>query len=288
VGSVDDIRQVTDFETVGAVSSGPEGVEHFHGDILSPDVCIEAVQGCDRVVHLAAHTGVGPSVEDPRMDMEQNILGTFNMLEAARTQAVDKFVFASSGAVVGNVEEPPIHEELVCHPTSPYGASKLTGEAYCNVFWHSYGVNTACLRFGNVYGPGSHGKQSVIAKFIKRACQGLTCEVYGDGGQTRDFIYVDDLCDAIVASCGLEQGGEVFQIASGSELSLTELTAALGATFESVTGKQMHFENTAERKGDVRRNFSNTGKAERVLGWTPQTQLTEGLEKTVRYLSATV
>jgi nucleoside-diphosphate-sugar epimerase len=121
------------------------------------------------------------------------------MLEACRKNSVDKFVFASSGAPLGEVE-PPIHEEKVPRPVSPYGASKLAGEAYCNAYYKTFGIKTVVLRFGNVYGPRSSHKTSVVAKFFKRALEGLPLEIYGDGTQTRDFIYVEDLCNAIYLS----------------------------------------------------------------------------------------
>ena len=128
--------------------------------------------------------------------MEANVFGTFNMLEASRQQKVKRFVFASSGAPIGEVE-PPIHEEKAPRPVSPYGASKLAGEGYCSVYYRTFALKTVSLRFGNVYGPRSKHKNSVVAKFFKQAIVGETLEIYGDGNQTRDFIYIDDLIQAI-------------------------------------------------------------------------------------------
>ena len=139
---------------------------------------------------------MGPSVENPRLDMECNVIGTLNMLEGARMHKVKRFIFASSGAPIGECE-PPIHEEMAPHPVSPYGASKLAGEGYCSAYFRTFDVETIALRFGNVYGPGSGHKNSVVAKFIRQAMQGETLEIYGDGKQTRDFIYIDDLIQAI-------------------------------------------------------------------------------------------
>lgn len=172
-------------------------VELIVGDILDFDLVMKMTQNVDVIVHLAANTGVGPSVEDPKKDMESNVIGTFNMLEAARHNGLKRFVFASSGAPVGECD-PPIHEELAPHPVSPYGASKLAGEGYCSSYYRTFGIETIALRFGNVYGPGSTHKNSVVAKFIKQAMQGETLEIYGDGNQTRDFIYIDDLITAIL------------------------------------------------------------------------------------------
>ena len=201
VGTKEDLSEVCNYSVLSPQSSdvNPQSstpVELFIGDIKDPTTCQKASEGTDIIVHLAANTGVGPSVKDPRSDMETNVFGTFNMLEAARQNKVGRFVFASSGAPVGECE-PPIHEELAPHPVSPYGASKLAGEGYCSAYYRTFGLETVALRFGNVYGPLSGHKNSVIAKFIKKAMNGETLEIYGDGTQTRDFIYIDDLIDAI-------------------------------------------------------------------------------------------
>jgi UDP-glucose 4-epimerase len=208
VGSREDLKQVCDFEEIDqshiktnnslqpTPPSSLKKVQLVAGDILDAELALKACQGFDVIVHLAANTGVAPSVENPRMDCETNVIGTLNYLEAARQCNVARFVFASSGAPAGEVE-PPIHEELPPHPVSPYGASKLAGEGYCSAYYRTFGVETVCLRFGNVYGPLSGKKDSVVAKFIKRAMAGEALEIYGNGTQTRDFIYIDDLTDAI-------------------------------------------------------------------------------------------
>ena len=185
-------------------------VQLIVADIGDSQIAQQLAADVDVIVHLAANTGVGPSVEDPRSDCVTNVIGTFNYLEAARLNGVERFVFASSGAPVGEVE-PPIHEELAPHPVSPYGASKLAGEGYCSAYYRSFQVNTVALRFGNVYGPGSMHKSSVVAKFIRLAMAGETLEIYGDGSQTRDFIYIDDLVEALMlAATRAGVGGEVF------------------------------------------------------------------------------
>ena len=152
VGTTDDLAEVCSFDEVSenTIPDKP-GVFLLTGDIRNAELCLAATIGIGCIVHLAANTGVGPSVEDPRADMESNIIGTFNMLEGARLNGVKRFVFASSGAPAGTVE-PPIHEELAPHPVSPYGASKLAGEGYCSSYFQTFGINTVSLRFGNVYG----------------------------------------------------------------------------------------------------------------------------------------
>jgi UDP-glucose 4-epimerase len=261
----------------------PGTVELVVGDILDAELAGRVCTGADVIVHLAANTGVAPSVENPRMDCETNVFGTLNYLEAARHCNVKRFVFASSGAPAGEVE-PPIHEELPPHPVSPYGASKLAGEGYCSAYFRTFGVETVCLRFGNVYGPLSGKKDSVVAKFIKRALDGLPLEIYGDGQQTRDFIYIDDLIRSIRLAAGLEQaGGETFQIATNRETTIRELVEKLVPVLGRFGISNMKVEYGERRQGDVMRNFSDTTKAREVLGWKCQENLDTGLEKTVKW-----
>ena len=260
-------------------------VELLVGDILNEEIVSIATQDVDVVVHLAANTGVGPSVQDPRSDCFSNVLGTFNMLEASRHAKVKRFVFASSGAPIGEVT-PPIHEELAPHPVSPYGASKLAGEGYCSAYFRTYGLETVALRFGNVYGPGSSHKGSVVAKFIRQALAGETLEIYGNGGQTRDFIYVDDLIRAIHQSATVPAiGGEVFQIATGQETTLQELTEQLLQELQSAGISDVTVRKSVPRLGDVLRNYSDTTKAKDRLGWKATTSLSEGLKQTINYFN---
>lgn len=253
------------------------------GDILDVELALGAAKGADVIVHFAANTGVQPSVQDPRADMEMNVIGTFNFLEAAQANTVKRFVFASSGAPAGEVE-PPIHEELAPHPVSPYGASKLAGEGYCSAFAKSFGVETVALRFGNVYGPRSSHKGSVVAKFIRRALAGEVLEVYGDGMQTRDFIYVDDLIEAVIKATTVANiGGETFQIATNRETNIRELLEHMSKVFAQAGRPMADVVYTDPLVGDVMRNFSDTSKASRMLGWRPEVALPEGLEITLRW-----
>jgi len=266
-----------------SLQDAPHGVELVVGDILDEKLTMEVSEGIDVIVHLAANTGVGPSVEDPRSDCYSNVIGTFNYLEACRIKQVPRFVFASSGAPAGEVE-PPIHEELPAHPVSPYGASKLAGEGYCSAYARSYGVDTVCLRFGNVYGPGSVHKSSVVAKFIRQALDGETLEIYGDGTQTRDFIYIDDLIDAVLKAASVPGiGGEVFQIATNRETTVGEMTEQLVEILQDRSVKDIKVINGETRVGDVKRNFSDTTKAKQRLGWQTTENLKTGLHKTVDY-----
>lgn len=271
-----DAREISDMFASGSV-------ELIEGDIRDSALCLRVAEGAEAIVHLAACTGVGPSVEDPRFDCETNVTGTLNMLEAARHSGAGRFVFASSGAPIGECV-PPIHEEMPAHPVSPYGASKLAGEGYCSAYFRSFDVETVALRFGNVYGPGSGHKASVVAKFIQNAMNGQKLEIYGDGNQTRDFIYIGDLIRAVRnAATKDDVGGETFQIATNAETTVGELVDILVPLMKHAGIPDVTVIHGDARTGDVMRNFSDTSKAARQLGWKPETDLPTGLGRTVRW-----
>lgn len=290
VGTSEDLARVCKFMEVDPSN---QDFSHFTphsslvqlvvSDILDADFAIKASQGMDVIVHLAANSGVGPSIKSPKKDMEVNVIGTLNYLEAARINNVGKFIFASSGATIGECE-PPIYEEMVPHPVSPYGASKLAGEAYCSAYYHTFGLNTVALRFSNVYGPGSHHKNSVVAKFIRQAIEYEILEIYGDGKQTRDFIYIDDLSKAIYLSATRDGiGGEIFQIATNTETTVKKLTEKLLYILREVGLRDVKIDHTAPRLGDVQRNFSDTCKARETLDWRPEIGLSKGLRNTIEW-----
>ena len=285
VGTKEDLAEVCDFTQVdpsSLLSHVSHKVELVVGDIRNYDICLRCCEGIDVIVHLAASTGVALSVENPRADMEANVIGTLNMLEAARVNRVDKFIFASSGAPVGEVE-PPITEDKPPRPVSPYGASKLAGEGYCSAYFRTFGLKTVSLRFGNVYGPRSKHKSSVVARFFKQALNGRTLEVYGDGKQTRDFIFIDDLMQAIMLSAEKETGGEIFQIATYKETTVNEIAESVRSIVEEETGKKVKIVHGDWRPGDVRRNYSDISKAKRMLGYEPAYDLGSGLKITFQY-----
>ena len=288
VGTRDDLSRVCDWretlqEQLNLPGDAADRVELVVGDILDDKLALVACKRFDVIVHLAANTGVAPSVEDPRMDCENNVIGTLNYLEAARQNNVKRFVFASSGAPAGEVE-PPIHEELAPHPVSPYGASKLAGEGYCSAYYRTFGVETVCLRFGNVYGPLSGKKDSVVAKFIKQALAGEPVEIYGDGTQTRDFIYVDDLVKAIHLSAAIPDiGGEIFQVATSHEHTVNEVAELIKSELKKQCNIDMTITYGQPRLGDVKRNYSDTSKAKRILGWKSEVDLAQGLEEIVKW-----
>jgi UDP-glucose 4-epimerase len=284
VGTREDLASVCEFEEGhgGPITSG---VELVVGDIRDEGLALRAAEGADAIVHLAANTGVGPSVEDPRGDCMSNVVGTLNFLEAARHGGVPRFVFASSGGTVIGETEPPIHEEMAPHPVAPYGASKLAGEGYCSAYYQTFGVRTVALRFGNVYGPGSvHKVRNAVPRFITRSMKREPLEIYGDGSQTRDYVYVDDLIRALrLAATAEGVGGEIFQIATSAETSVNELIERLMPVLAEAGIENVEVRRTAPRAGDVQRNFADTSKARRLLGWKPEVDLDEGLQRTVEW-----
>lgn len=249
------------------------------GDILDVDLVNQIMMGHDGVVHLAAQTGVPGSLIDPRRDCEVNVIGTLNLLEAARAEQARqekqiRFVFASSNAPLGK-QPPPATEDKAPLPISPYGASKLAGEGYCLAYHGSWGLGTVVLRFANLYGPYSTHKQSVVAKFFKDVSATGSITIDGDGQQTRDFIYVGDLCRAVTLALESDIGGEVFQIATGIETSIVELAEQI----REVTACDADISYGPPRQGDIHKNFSAVDKAGSLLGWRPQTKLAHGLRQ---------
>ena len=290
VGSREDLSQAALFMEVDAekfpdFDAQQAPVILVVDDIRNEKVLSAAAKGADVLVHLAANTGVQPSIADPRRDCEINVIGTLNALEAARGGAAGRFVFASSGApVAGNV--PPIHEAVPPRPVAPYGASKLAGEGYCAAYFNTFGLETVSLRFGNVYGPYSSHKSSVVAKFIKTAMAGEKIEIYGDGDQTRDFIYVDDLIDALwLAATVRGIGGETFQVASGAETTINELAETMVALLRAANMRHVEVVHGNPLRGDAKRNFADTSKICRMLGWSPKVTLKEGLENTIAWFT---
>jgi UDP-glucose 4-epimerase len=245
----------------------------IEADVLDADALAAAARDVYGIVHLAAQTGVVDSVNDPRGDIDVNVGGTLNALLAARDGGASAFVFASSGAPLGSVE-PPGHEGLAPRPLSPYGASKLAGEGLCSAFAGSYGLAATALRFTNVYGPFSYHKGSVVAAFMKRIMDGDPLIVYGDGTQTRDFLFVDDLCRAVIAVLERRPMGELYQLGTGIETSVAELVDRLVAIFPD---RAVEVRNEPARAGEIARSFSDISRARDALDYRPSVGLEDGL-----------
>lgn len=236
-----------------------------------------ALRGVEAVVHLAAKPGVADSVAHPELDFRTNVLGTFTVLDAARRAGTSRFVFASSGAVLAGAK-PPLREDMAPAPLSPYGASKLYGEgiaAAAGVF----GVTGVSLRFANVYGPRSTHKSSVIATFLRRALAGRPVAVYGTGRQTRDFIYVEDICAAIERAVAATRPG-VYHLGTGVETTVNRLVGKV----QKACGTKLVVERREARPGDAARSFVDLAAARRALRWRPRVDLQEGLARTVAWM----
>ncbi len=269
-GSLDNLAPVRD------------AVEVVIGDLRDDEAVNRAVEGVEVVFHQAADPSVPRSISHPRDCYDINVLGTLNLLAAARDAGCRRVVFASSCAVYGNDPRQPKSEELPPAPESPYASSKLAGEELCQVFTRVYGLEAVALRYFNVYGPRQSPDgpyASVIPRFIADLKAGARPRVFGDGEQTRDFIFVGDVVEAnLRAATADEAVGEVVNVGSGRSTSLntllTVLAPLIGNTVEPIY--------EAERPGDVRHSLAETSKARRLLGFEAQTSLAEGLAQTVR------
>ncbi len=285
VGSVDDLPsnnweifdEVTDLKKISWKKK-----QIFTLDLKNKKNLNYIMSEADYVVHLAASTGVKLSVENFNQDFTNNVLSTLNLLEAAKKQSIKKFIFASSGAPLG-FQKPPIHEDKPLSPKSPYGASKMAGEGYCSAFSGSYDLNTTILRFSNVYGPGSYKKESVVAKFIKDCICNQKILINGDGQQTRDFLYISDLIQAILLSTNVKKCGEIFQIASGKETSIKELSKIILDNLKNKLDFKINIKNLDPLKFEVKRNYSDISKAKKMMNFEPKVPLEEGLKKTIEY-----
>jgi UDP-glucose 4-epimerase len=252
--------------------------EFVHGDIRDSVAVKRAMDGVDAVVHLAADTRVIPSIANPSFNMDVNVQGSFNILEAMRETGVSRLVNASTGGAIMGEVEPPVHEEMTPHPASPYGASKLAVEGYCSAFSASYGMSCVSLRFSNVYGPRSFHKGSVIAHFMKQLLNDRPLEVFGDGTQTRDFVHVRDLSDGIVAALQNRASG-VLQLGTGRPTPVNEIITLL----EEVTGLRPNVVYREFRAGEVRHTWCKIDRARGAIGYDPGISLREGLGDTWRW-----
>jgi UDP-glucose 4-epimerase len=250
--------------------------EFIHGDIRDAEAVDAALDGVDAVVHLAADTRVIDSIANPRFNFETNVVGTINLLEAMRRRRIGRLVNASTGgAIIGEVE-PPVHEEMLPRPIAPYGAAKLAVEGYCSAYAGSYGLRTLSLRFSNVYGPRSFHKGSVVAAFMKRLLSGEGLTVYGDGGQTRDFVFVGDLCNGIAAALDGEATG-VVQLGSGRPVTINELIEEIRRV---VAPRRVDVDYKPARAGEIYATYCDISKARRELGFQAETSLPTGLAET--------
>ena len=271
-----DVLVVDDLSVGEPMNVERAGAELRRGDVRDLDLVTTAARGCDVVFHLAAGAGVIESVSDPLTNFDQNVRGTLTVLEAARRAEVPRVVFSSSNAPLG-ANAYPAREDKPVAPLSPYGASKAAGEAYCSAYFGAYGMDAVVVRFSNAYGPHSAHKGNVIPLFIRRMRAGEELVVYGDGDQTRDFVFCEDLAAGLIAAaCTPAVGGQIFQLASGVETSLNRLLELLSAA----SGMSPRVRLEPPRPGEILRNYSLIDKARSVLGYSPAVPLEDGLKRT--------
>jgi UDP-glucose 4-epimerase len=256
---------------------GDRDIELIVGDIRNPEDVAAAVKGIDVVIHLAAFGSVVESVTDPVENFDINARGTFEMLRGAAEAGVERFVFASTGGAIMGNQEPPVDETSLPWPISPYGASKLCGEAYMHAFAGSFGIKPVALRFANVYGPYSSHKKGVITRFIRAALAGGSFEIFGDGQASRDFLHVDDLVRGILAAADSDLDDVVIHLASDQETTIKELAELI----LELVGSQVEIVYHDKRAGEVERNFAHAGRAKELLEWQPELTLREGMQSTI-------
>lgn len=258
-------------------------VEFITGDIRDLKVVQQAVEGVDYVLHQAAVPSVPRSVKDPLVTNSANVDGTLNILIAARDAGVKRVVYASSSSVYGDTPILPKREEMRPTPRSPYAVSKLAGELYCQVFYHVYGLETVALRYFNVFGPRQDPKSqyaAVVPKFITALLRGEPPTIFGDGEQSRDFTYVENVVEAnLLAAKAPGVAGQVFNIACGERLTVNQLAAILS----EIIGVNLEPEHVPPRPGDVRYSLADISKARKLLGYEVKVDVREGLEQTVKW-----
>jgi UDP-glucose 4-epimerase len=273
------VQRGDDAHVLDDLSNGRRENVHAHatlhvGDIREPDAVFDEVRP-ELVFHLAAQANVRTSVERPDLDAAVNVLGTVRVLEAARRHGAQVVFSSTGGAIYGECDR-PAGEEAARQPLSPYGTSKLCGEEYLATWNRLYETRHVSLRFGNVYGPRQepHGEAGVVAIFMGLLAEGGTPTIYGDGRQTRDYVYVGDVVDAVLRARG--HSGGVYNVGTGVETSVLELYDEI----RRATGIEREATHAPERLGELQRSVLDPGAAQRDLGWRPETSLADGLRAT--------
>lgn len=258
-------------------------VELIEGDLSDLAIAQQAVEGMNYVLHQAALPSVPRSVEDPISSNRANVTATLNLLVTARDAGVRQFVYASSSSVYGDTEVLPKVETMPENPISPYALTKLAGEKYAVIFHRIYGLPTVSLRYFNVFGPRQNPDSpysAVISRFVAAALDGWRPKVFGDGEQSRDFTYVDNVVQANLLACTAEGvAGMVFNVGTGERHTLNDLLRALSA----IVGRDLNPEYAAPRPGDVRHSLADIDRARRYLGYEPKVGFEQGLRQTVAW-----
>ncbi len=259
------------------------GLEILEGDLRDTSVVNAAVRGVDLVFHLAAFVSVAQSMSEPQNCFDVNVTGTIGLLEAARREGVRKVVLSSSTAVYGDTDRFPTNEETPLQPVSPYALSKQVNELYARLYTHTFHLPVVALRYFNVYGPRQRPDSDYAAAipiFVRHLVKGDTITIYGDGKQSRDFIFVKDVVRANLQAAEAQAAGEAFNICTGHETTIMDLLEELS----EVSSRQPNVRFGEARPGDIYRSVGDPKKACGELGFQARTSLAEGLQRTVQWM----
>lgn len=246
------------------------------GDIRDREMLKHALTGAKAVVHLAAIVSVIRSIEEPDLVHDVNVAGTLSLLDECVKQKVRRFIYASSAAVYGGASRLPLSEESEIIPTSPYGASKAAGEAYCHAYHAVHDIESVVLRFMNIYGARARLYSGVMVAFAEALNQNSSLTIFGDGKQTRDFVFVSDVVDAIMLALKKSGAtGETFNIGSGIQTNIKQLAKL----FPSLTPSAHRVQYASPRKGEIRHSYADISKARRILGYEPKINLQTGVKE---------
>lgn len=281
------VRVIDNLTTGDAAHLAGVDAELVTGDIRDAAALDAALAGMDSIIHLAAAGSVIGSVQDPAMNFDVNVNGTFQVLDAARRAGIARTVQASTGGALIGDATPPVNEQSLPKPISPYGASKLAGEGYAHAFAKTYGIRTVAIRFGNVYGPWCARKRGVLNVFFESIHDGRPMVIYGDGTSSRDYVHVEDISSALQLALEADNlpGGSVLHAASGVETSITEL-ASLCRSAAGVPDHPIEFKPA--RPGEVGRNFASYDLAHELLGYSPSVKREDGIPRLWEWFQAHV
>jgi nucleoside-diphosphate-sugar epimerase len=283
----DEVRGIDNFSTGkrNNISEILDRINFREADLLDPEAAQSACQGVDYVLHEAAIPSVPRSVANPLESNRANVDATVNVLVAARDAKVKRVVYAASSSAYGDTPTLPKREDMFPAPISPYAVAKLASEYYMASFFRCYGLETVALRYFNIFGPRQDPTSpysGVLAKFITQMLNGEQPTIFGDGTQSRDFTYVDNVVHANLLACKAPAGkvaGKVFNVATGSRIDLNEMFSAL----KKIIGYRGEVNHGAERAGDVKHSLADLSQAEKCLGYKPQVNFEEGLRRTIEW-----
>lgn len=274
-----DVTVLDDLST-GQWTTLPADIAFIEGDVREHTTASDVLADYDVIYHLAALVSVPASIERPSESHAINVVGTLRILDAARAHDT-RVILASSAAIYGHPQYTPIDEAHPTNPTSPYGVDKLAADHYTRLYHDLYDLDTVSIRPFNVYGPGqsSDGYAGVVTTFIEQALAGNDLTVHGDGSQSRDFVYVDDVVNTMLAAGDTEHVGQSFNIATGEAISIRELAE----TIQELTDTDSDIVHVEGREGDIEHSVADIGKARRELGFESEVGMEEGLEKTIEW-----